>query len=104
MELDSVLKGTNVLDCLECGKCTSNCPISRFDRSFSPRYTISSLRSRQRSCWVTRAYGAVLPVGCATCAVRWTCITASSDAACAPRLPQMAENLRAPMGAPSRHS
>lgn len=42
MELDSVLKGTNVLDCLECGKCTSNCPISRFDRSFSPRYTISS--------------------------------------------------------------
>ncbi|MBC7188422.1 MAG: (Fe-S)-binding protein [Calditrichaeota bacterium] len=42
MELDSVAKGTNVLDCLECGKCTGTCPIARFDRSFSPRYTISS--------------------------------------------------------------
>ncbi|MDZ7339102.1 MAG: (Fe-S)-binding protein [candidate division KSB1 bacterium] len=42
MELDSVAKGTNVLDCLECGKCTSNCPISRFDRTFSPRSTIST--------------------------------------------------------------
>jgi len=42
MELDSLVKGTNVLDCLECGKCTSSCPISRFDRAFSPRYTISS--------------------------------------------------------------
>ncbi|MDZ7293938.1 MAG: (Fe-S)-binding protein [candidate division KSB1 bacterium] len=42
MELDSVAKGTNVLDCLECGKCTSNCPVSRFDRTFSPRSTIST--------------------------------------------------------------
>lgn len=28
---------TNALACLECGKCTGVCPVSRFDRQFSPR-------------------------------------------------------------------
>jgi len=31
------IKDTNALACLECGKCTGVCPVSRFDRQFSPR-------------------------------------------------------------------
>ncbi len=42
MDIATVTRDTNVLGCMECGKCTSNCPIARFDRNFSPRYTLST--------------------------------------------------------------
>lgn len=38
MELDLVkIRDTNALACLECGKCTGVCPVSRYSKTFSPR-------------------------------------------------------------------
>jgi Fe-S oxidoreductase len=38
--LAHVVKSTGVLRCVECGKCTAVCPISQYDRHFSPRRTV----------------------------------------------------------------
>ena len=37
MNLDAIIQKTKTYYCLECGKCTSVCPVSRYDASFSPR-------------------------------------------------------------------
>jgi len=37
VNIQSLLKKTNANACIECGKCTSNCPVSRFNPHFSPR-------------------------------------------------------------------
>lgn len=42
MTLEDVVKKTNTYYCLECGKCTSICPISRYNPSFSPRVMIEN--------------------------------------------------------------
>jgi heterodisulfide reductase subunit D len=36
-----IISETGINKCLECGKCTANCPISRFNPAFSPRRFIS---------------------------------------------------------------
>ena len=36
------LKENRVVLCLECGKCTAVCPISRFDNGYSPRRLVTS--------------------------------------------------------------
>jgi Fe-S oxidoreductase len=38
--LEQAVRQTGVYRCLECGKCTAICPISRYDRHFSPRRTV----------------------------------------------------------------
>jgi heterodisulfide reductase subunit D len=38
--LEQTVKRTGVLRCLECGKCTAICPVSRYDHHFSPRRTV----------------------------------------------------------------
>ncbi len=38
--LDWTVRNAGVFRCLECGKCTAVCPISRYDRQFSPRRTV----------------------------------------------------------------
>jgi len=38
--LEQTVKQTGVLRCLECGKCTAICPVSRYDHHFSPRRTV----------------------------------------------------------------
>ena len=40
-ELTTKIKSTNALACLECGKCTSVCPVSRFSMQYSPRSLIT---------------------------------------------------------------
>ena len=40
-----ITKQTKVFYCLECGKCTANCPISRFNHDYSPRMMLSRLLS-----------------------------------------------------------
>ena len=40
MNLQDVIQETNTYYCLECGKCTSICPVARYDPSFSPRAMI----------------------------------------------------------------
>jgi heterodisulfide reductase subunit D len=39
-QLDQLVHQTGVFRCLECGKCTAICPISHYDRHFSPRRTV----------------------------------------------------------------
>jgi Fe-S oxidoreductase len=38
--LDRAIRETGVNRCLECGKCTAVCPVSHYDRGFSPRRTV----------------------------------------------------------------
>jgi Fe-S oxidoreductase len=38
--LEQTVNETGVFRCLECGKCTAICPISHYDRLFSPRRTV----------------------------------------------------------------
>ncbi|MFW6151137.1 MAG: (Fe-S)-binding protein [Chloroflexota bacterium] len=40
MTIDEIVQQTKTYYCLECGKCTSLCPVARHDPSFSPRATI----------------------------------------------------------------
>lgn len=37
VDINDLNKGTGALSCLECGKCTAVCPISRLGETFSPR-------------------------------------------------------------------
>jgi len=40
MDFDQILHRTRALLCLDCGKCTGSCPVSRVDPTYSPRRTI----------------------------------------------------------------
>jgi len=40
MNLDTIIQETKTYNCLECGKCTSVCPVAKYDSSFSPRAII----------------------------------------------------------------
>ncbi|UCD83952.1 MAG: (Fe-S)-binding protein [Deltaproteobacteria bacterium] len=40
-EIEKAISDTGINKCLECGKCTANCPISKFNIRFSPRRFIS---------------------------------------------------------------
>lgn len=43
MNLEEIIQATKTYYCLECGKCTSICPVARYDPSFSPRAIIESV-------------------------------------------------------------
>jgi Fe-S oxidoreductase len=45
--LEQIVKQTGVFRCLECGKCTAVCPISRYDAHFSPRRTVGRALMRR---------------------------------------------------------
>ena len=38
-----ITRQAKAFQCLECGKCTANCPVSRFNRDYSPRMMLSRL-------------------------------------------------------------
>jgi heterodisulfide reductase subunit D len=40
LNLEDIIKETKTYYCLECGKCTSICPISRHNSNYSPRFTL----------------------------------------------------------------
>lgn len=40
--LENIIQETKTYYCLECGKCTSVCPVARYDPSFSPRAIIEN--------------------------------------------------------------
>ena len=42
MNLEDIVQETKTYYCLECGKCTSVCPVARYDPSFSPRQMIET--------------------------------------------------------------
>ncbi|MCX8170901.1 MAG: 4Fe-4S dicluster domain-containing protein [Candidatus Bathyarchaeota archaeon] len=39
-EVAKMLGGRDVLQCFQCGTCTSDCPVSRFSEKYRPRYII----------------------------------------------------------------
>lgn len=45
--LEQTVKRTGVFRCLECGKCTAVCPVSQYDRRFSPRRTVGRALMRR---------------------------------------------------------
>jgi heterodisulfide reductase subunit D len=42
VNLEDIIQETKTYYCLECGKCTSICPVARYDSSFSPRMMIEN--------------------------------------------------------------
>ena len=42
MNLEDIIQETKTYYCLECGKCTSICPVARYDSDFSPRQMIEN--------------------------------------------------------------
>ena len=42
MNLEDIIQATKTYYCLECGKCTSICPVARYDPAFSPRMLIEN--------------------------------------------------------------
>ncbi len=42
MNLEDIIQETKTYYCLECGKCTSVCPVARYNSSFSPRQMIEN--------------------------------------------------------------
>ncbi|HEU65969.1 MAG TPA: 4Fe-4S dicluster domain-containing protein, partial [Chloroflexi bacterium] len=42
MNLEDIIQETKTYYCLECGKCTSVCPVAKYDTSFSPRRMIEN--------------------------------------------------------------
>ncbi len=51
--LDLSIQKTGVFRCLECGKCTAVCPVSRYDHRFSPRRTVGRALLRHDSALLT---------------------------------------------------
>ncbi len=45
--IKQTVERTGVLRCLECGKCTAVCPVSRYDHQFSPRRTVGRALMRR---------------------------------------------------------
>ena len=60
--VQEIIKNTKAYYCLECGKCTSVCPISRREPDYSPRFTV------ERAIW---GEGEAL----LTDALLWSCLT-----------------------------
>jgi heterodisulfide reductase subunit D len=42
LNLEDIIQETKTYNCLECGKCTSICPVAKYDPSYSPRGLIES--------------------------------------------------------------
>ncbi len=42
MSLEEIIQETKTYYCLECGKCSSICPISRYNPSYSPRVMVEN--------------------------------------------------------------
>ncbi|MFC1683111.1 hypothetical protein ACFL0G_02740 [Candidatus Zixiibacteriota bacterium] len=42
-KIAEIIKQTKAYYCLDCGKCTGNCPVSLFDESYSPRVMVKSV-------------------------------------------------------------
>jgi heterodisulfide reductase subunit C len=39
-EIDNLIEDTGAFDCVECGKCTSVCPVAEINSEFAPRLMV----------------------------------------------------------------
>ena len=42
MTLEDIVRETKTYDCLECGKCSSICPVARYNPAYSPRAMVEN--------------------------------------------------------------
>lgn len=66
---EQIIRETHFFRCLECGKCTANCPVSRVNPAFSPRSMLSRLLTSELEDMITdeRLYNCLT---CGMCRVR----------------------------------
>ncbi|MFZ5916913.1 MAG: (Fe-S)-binding protein [Chloroflexota bacterium] len=62
MAFQEILQRTKSYYCLDCGKCTGSCPVSRVDVTYSPRGTIESVLSGHPEEWINHHH-------------LWSCLT-----------------------------
>jgi heterodisulfide reductase subunit D len=63
-----IVRQTKVQYCLDCGKCTSVCPVSRFDTNFSPRLIVQKALRHPRKIYSDPSIWSCL--GCNMCSIR----------------------------------
>jgi Fe-S oxidoreductase len=51
--IEEIIKRAKAYYCIDCGKCTGNCPISRYDPSYSPRKNVEKALQDRESEFVT---------------------------------------------------
>jgi Fe-S oxidoreductase/coenzyme F420-reducing hydrogenase delta subunit len=51
--ISEIIEKTNVRQCLECGKCSSSCPITKMNPDFSPRMTVKRVLTEAEEVSVT---------------------------------------------------
>ena len=47
MDITQIIKKQRAYYCLDCGKCTGVCPITRYDPEFSPRRIVETITAGQ---------------------------------------------------------
>ncbi len=67
-ELKEIIRQTKAQFCLDCGKCTAVCPVSRFDSQFSPRLIVrKALRHPEK---IYSDHNIWSCIGCNMCTIR----------------------------------
>ena len=56
MEIEELIRETKVYNCVECGECTANCPVSWFETDYSPRAIVKKaleglIDAREEKIW-----------------------------------------------------
>ncbi|MCX6004936.1 MAG: (Fe-S)-binding protein [Chloroflexi bacterium] len=67
-ELKDIIRQTKVQYCLDCGKCTAVCPVSRFDAKFSPRLIVRKALRHPDKIYSDRNIWSC--IGCNMCSIR----------------------------------
>jgi heterodisulfide reductase subunit D len=67
-ELKDIIRQTKVQFCLDCGKCTAVCPVSRFDAKFSPRLIVRKALRHPEKIYSDKNIWSC--VGCDMCSIR----------------------------------
>ncbi len=67
-ELKDIIRQTKAQFCLDCGKCTAVCPVSRYDPQFSPRLIVRKALRHPEKIYADRNIWSC--IGCNMCTIR----------------------------------
>ncbi|MGD0354821.1 MAG: (Fe-S)-binding protein [Dehalococcoidia bacterium] len=67
-ELKDIIRQTKAHFCLDCGKCTAVCPVSRYDQQFSPRLIVRKALRHPEKIYADRNIWSC--IGCNMCTIR----------------------------------